>query len=77
MFTECVVCGMTMMSGSICHVCEIGEEGGVVGIWQDPRGKILQWMRPEDHSSEIECDAIIPAEDFAELVRAQRKAEII
>ena len=62
-----------MAHGEICSVCSVGEEGGIVGIWKARTWTDSIFGRPEDNNGMPEFDMVMPAEDFAELVRAERR----
>ena len=73
MFSECRVCGLRMAFDSICSVCEIGEACGMVMVWKGSSWTCSIYATDESTETMPEPDHILPAADFAEFVRQERK----
>ena len=70
-FSSCTVCGLAIASGSICLVCNAEAEGELVSVVTTEDGLIIMWWTGESMFG-ITASAVLSAQKFAELVRAQR-----
>jgi len=76
--TYCRVCGDQLPNGDLCSVCRLLEEGGVVAVWKGEASWTNSiFARPDDVSNRMpEPDTVIPAEDYAAFVLAERCGEL-
>ena len=70
-FSSCTVCGLAIASGTICLVCDAETRDELVSVATTEDGLIVAWWTGESTLG-LKANAVLSAQKFAELVRAQR-----